>query len=482
MLPLSKSESFRQTKIWALIFLAAECLSWLSFNFLDLELQALIGLGAAVLLLSVWRTQFMILLPLAELVWGSLGHSFQYGLASSRLVIFTSICLAFLIRYGYKLFRLKFWSDGALVFFWILSLGLVGMGVWLASIRDINLFDIYQDSNAYLYILLLPIWYQVYRSELATQIISIIMAAGLITAIKTILLFNIFVHDYSFLDTATIYKWVRDLRTGEITPFANSFTRVFMQSQLYVLIGLVFGFARQLRDYRSWKNFAAMSIMAASLYISLSRSFWLGLAIALIIMLLLTAIYHHSILPMYVYIFLIAVAVGGLALVEIFYNIPKYHNWNIFTQRTASLEESAANSRLQLLEPLWNSIKEKPILGHGFGKEVTYESYDPRIRNESNPTGLHTTYAFEWGWLDQWAKLGIFYILVFLGWLLLIFGRLYKMLSERFVLSLSCLAALAAVMVIHIFSPYLNHPLGLGLVVLASVISSKNAAETFGYN
>ena len=46
-------------------------------------------------------------------------------------------------------------------------------------------------------------------------------------------------------------------------------------------------------------------------------------------------------------------------------------------------------------------------MGRGFGATVTYQTRDPRILAD-NGSGEYTTYAFEWGWLDIWLKLGIF--------------------------------------------------------------------------
>ena len=58
-------------------------------------------------------------------------------------------------------------------------------------------------------------------------------------------------------------------------------------------------------------------------------------------------------------------------------------------------------------------ISQEPFFGQGYGATVTYLSQDPRVL-ENNPSGLYTTYAFEWGYLDIWLKLGIGGIIAYL--------------------------------------------------------------------
>ena len=91
-------------------------------------------------------------------------------------------------------------------------------------------------------------------------------------------------------------------------------------------------------------------------------------------------------------------------------------------------------------------------------------SDDPRIvPTTANGSGEFTTYAFEWGYLDMILKFGILGTLIYL---ILIF----KVLKKLFVINLGFALGLIALLVINIFSPYLNHPLGIGFVILCSSI------------
>ncbi|MBL7047698.1 MAG: hypothetical protein ISR95_08755, partial [Candidatus Marinimicrobia bacterium] len=132
-------------------------------------------------------------------------------------------------------------------------------------------------------------------------------------------------------------------------------------------------------------------------------------------------------------------------------------------------------SRFKLLGPLSEKIRENPVLGSGFGTSITYETSDPRAL-ENNPDGLYTTYSFEWGYLDTWIEMGIFGLVAYLSLLLTLFRygwKLYKKYIQHALessLILGLLAGLVVLSAIHITTPYLNHPLGIGYLLLTTAI------------
>lgn len=131
---------------------------------------------------------------------------------------------------------------------------------------------------------------------------------------------------------------------------------------------------------------------------------------------------------------------------------------------TALANEAGAASRWQLLPVLWQKIKTAPVLGRGFGATVTYKSSDPRVLAAS-PGGLYTTFAFEWGWLDVWLKLGLFGLLAYLALFIKLIKDGLKINSS---LSLSLAVGLIILAAVNIFSPYVNHPLGIGYIILVA--------------
>ena len=82
------------------------------------------------------------------------------------------------------------------------------------------------------------------------------------------------------------------------------------------------------------------------------------------------------------------------------------------------------------------------------------------------------TYAFEWGWLEHWIKFGIFGIPV-MFWILISLGRRLWKSDEPLWMRAGAVSSLIALGTLHLFTPYLNHPLGFlyifvgeGIVVL----------------
>jgi O-antigen ligase len=149
---------------------------------------------------------------------------------------------------------------------------------------------------------------------------------------------------------------------------------------------------------------------------------------------------------------------------------------DLFSSRATGLADSAIDSRWKLLDPMLALIKDDPLLGHGFGQKVEFISDDPRIRAQV-PDGLFQTYSLEWGWLEIWLKLGL---LGLLGFGCLFFGLLRALRSSLVGpaawLSIGFVSGLVFLAVTHVFSPYLNHPLGLGyLLFLVPFLPNKTA-------
>ena len=182
--------------------------------------------------------------------------------------------------------------------------------------------------------------------------------------------------------------------------------------------------------------------------------------------------------------YLVAVFLAGFILIFALMNIPprkgKPASLSSLVSERATTQEAAGQSRMELLKPLWKGILKHPIIGSGFGATITYNSKDPRIL-QNNPSGEYTTFSFEWGYLDLWYKMGILGPLAYLGLIgsvLLALWRVIKEKSEMVLvginvqaISLGVFAALIALAAVHFFTPYLNHPLGIGFVILSSIFA-----------
>jgi O-antigen ligase len=466
---------------WSIIFVILELLSALAWRFDIMSLFGLILIALAIIFFLFRKPIYFLYIPLAEIFWGSLGHSFDYNFINTRLLVFILVFIVFVVKNISNLKNLKIFRDKVLFRLYLALLFFIIITAVSGYYGSYDLKKVFFDANAYLYLLYLPIWYQVYDKKYIKEIFKILTAAGLIIALKTLVLLNIFSQDYKFLNTESIYKWVRDTRTGEITPFKDSFFRIFLQSQFYLILAWFYLFLKQIKDLKNKYNFLLISLVSAALLISLSRSFWLGAFVGLLFLLINIFIYQKKKISIFIFLYLISVALAGILLVQVFYNLPIYKNINIFTQRTANTSEAAVSSRSQLLSPMWQIIKERPVIGHGFGKEITYQSSDPRIKNTDNPAGWTTTYAFEWGWMDQLVKGGVLFVILFVIWIMQLYYRAYSRLTEDPVLSLTVTATLTSLLIIHIFTPYINHPLGLAFLMLVSIIFSPYAKKAHSY-
>jgi hypothetical protein len=127
---------------------------------------------------------------------------------------------------------------------------------------------------------------------------------------------------------------------------------------------------------------------------------------------------------------------------------------------------------------MWQKIQQAPILGNGFGASVTFTTDDPRAR-AIYTDGTWTTTSMEWGWLEIWMKMGI---LGPIGFLVLFFAFVRSALLYRAIehtwMGTWILASLVFLFATHFFSPYLNHPIGLGTILLFWIFLPSNRPPT----
>jgi hypothetical protein len=212
-------------------------------------------------------------------------------------------------------------------------------------------------------------------------------------------------------------------------------------------------------------------LSSAEILISLSRSFWIGLAAGLLVALacVLRRVGWPQALRGAGATMIGGILGLGLMAFAMFAPVPPREPgsfWGLFLGR-AETSEDAATSRWELARILWKKIGESPVVGHGFGATVTYQSADPRVVEATG--GIHTTYAFEWGWLDFWVKFGILGIPIML-WLLVDLGRRVWRSSQPEWIRTSVVSGLVTLGVVHIFTPYLNHPLGFFVLMVAEAL------------
>ncbi|MBU1036938.1 O-antigen ligase family protein, partial [Patescibacteria group bacterium] len=432
-------------------------------------------------LVSLIKLEYGLFVLLAELFVGSKGYLFFLDIAGASISLRMGLFIVIMAIWFYQFLKTRqtnFFSlnNKFLYYYLVLFLFLlIGLINGLAH-QDFN--NVFFDVNGWLFFALVPVFFEVISStSVMRKVLTVLLVAVSYLSLKTLAVFVIFSHQ--LLPLRALYKWIRDSGVGEITLAGENVYRIFFQSQIYVLAGFFIVFAILVIGGRKYLNlqdkrwlFIIALLTTSALIVSQSRSFWVGLIVALVFCLI-----NCKVLLKTKFIILLRIAIYFvliLALEVVFLSlISGNFPGSLMEKRLEDpTEEAAGSSRIAQLSPLLSEIKNKPFLGAGFGQTVTYQSDDPRIRQQS-PDGNYTTYAFEWGYLDIWLKIGLIGLLCYLilcGKIIQQSWQLLKSRDQSFVVIYGFLLGLFALMVTSIFSPYLNHPLGIGYLLLFSAM------------
>jgi len=473
------------------------CLSWPILNYFIF--------GALILIFSaatIYKLEYGLLILFGELFIGSMGHLFRldlnFGRLSIRIVFWAILMLIFSIKLLIQFSKQKkespyflniknFFSGkifGIGNLFWLLCF-FVFVGVINGLIRGNNFANLFADFNAWLYLsAIIPVAaiYGDGNRERTNKLMPLFMAGAAWLSVKTIFLLYIFTHNLGVSDI--FYTWLRKTLVGEMTPTLSGWPRIFIQGQIFPAIAffVVFWSTKLNEGYLSFKKFFSqkniISIFLAALFfssvlISFSRSFWVGFAITVFASLVVFWRLSSFKKTVIAGIWLAIATILGFFLIYLtaIFPYPRSGEFNAdFEQRIASKGEAALASRWSLLPELSREIYKAPLLGKGFGATVTYFSSDPRVL-EQNANGEYTTYAFEWGYLDIWLKIGFLGLLTYLLFLFKLLAAVYRRAyqSDSFIF-LGLAAGIVFLGITNIFTPYLNHPLGIGFLLLSSCL------------
>jgi len=464
--------------------------------------------GMAAFVLSIKRLEWGIAFAFLEIFIGGHGHLFDLSAIgvplSVRIAIFLGVMIAFFIQIlrpsnGLRMTRLE-WNNRrdipwAVFGAAILLGGLVG---FLQNDKG-NAFD---DFNSYLPILYaLPILSIKWDNEKKRLMLMTLAISSVWVAATTLGLMFAFTHLPGKL-LAHVYTFVRDARLFEITlltapakiamlfPNGAWYFRVFGQSQIVIAAFFIVFLSAVVSIQTTLKekllSSAVLALCLSALLAGLSRSFVIAALPAGAILIayslwqpkqLWERVRRKSVL------FVGIVASILFVWLTIIFPLPFRPDFtqSAFYKSDAGQDRNlAVSSRWNLLPPMMTEIMKSPIIGSGFGKEVTFISDDPRVR-AINGTGEWTTYRFEWGYQDLWLKTGV---LGLLGVLLIALSfanatqlHLRKGLDDSWlVVGLFCSSIF--VLGVHVFTPYLNHPLGISLLLLALIFFSFDEPKT----
>lgn len=443
------------------------------------------------LYLSYRKLEWGLALALLEIFVGGHGHLIDVSLSgfslSIREVLFAVVMTVWVIQVAQGRVRPKFVAHR--------DLSLLALGVAVAIATVIGFLQnpagsAFDDMNGYFTLLyFFPFISITWTNDNRRLFLQMFAVAAAWVGMTTLVYLYAFTH-LPGLASHVLYTFVRDARLAEVTLLTSGrgiqllgnspwYFRIFEQSQA---ISVAFELLLLAATFFLWKEpqeklpkglWVMHALLIATILASLSRSFWMGSAAAfgLIILLLclsrpkvFTLIKRHAQLGI---VTLIAVLTLFVLVAAPLPPRPDLSESSFYKGKDDNTRGVAVSSRWNLLGPMVSEIKAHPLLGSGFGEEVTYISDDPRLR-AIDPTGEVTTYRFEWGYHDIWLKMGLLGLFGF-GWF---FVTVVSVAFEAVVrrdaqawITVGLTAGLVMLFVTNIFSPYLNHPIGLGYML-----------------
>lgn len=489
------------TVITAVIFLV-EATSFLSYYYPSLELIIFVLLALTALVLSIYKLEWGLYMVTTELFFDSMGYIFFWDNGGIRLSIRITLWLivmsVWLAKFLLTLFKeksnliKKYLSVPFLKNFFLLAFFII-LAVVLGILKN-GFSDAFFDFNAWLFFaLLFPFWHvlAVNQSDdnknFWSNLVNIFLAAIIFLVFKSLLVLFLFSHNvpgviYDF------YYWTRTYSLGEITNMGDGFYRVFFQSQIFIVLAFVL-FSSQLiktksRTSKIWL-LVFLSFLASAIILSFSRSFWVGAIISILLIALIVLLkFGFKKAVKYLSLILLTLVVGFLIMfVSIKFPWPNSQaqfNLNSLSSRANIVSgESAISSRWALLEIMKGDLKNNFLIGRGFGARLEYQSSDPRVL-EQTADGIYSTYAFEWGWLDIWLKLGLLGVLAYVFLLIMMLKKSwFNFKNNESLLSLGILSAIVCLAAVNFFTPYLNHPLGIGFLLLAGLFLNDKICSKY---
>ena len=321
-----------------------------------------------------------------EFVLGGLGHVFGLPIRKGLFVVGILFSI-------YMIFREKIKIEKVFLIPIIVVCIYLAYGSIIGLINRNSLGDIFSDVNSFLgiiYILLL-IAYVKGRNENIDKIINVFVNCAVIVAIMTITLFFVsriylpnnleIIVTYNNLNSKLEYGFISGL------VMSNNYARVYLYNGIFMQLAAAIMFIKLFNKDKNVFGIVKLAILLVGIYVSNTRGFWLG-------------------------------TIGVVVISMI------YYLWRFISD----FENDESNKvRAIQLKFLVNRIKEKPILGWGFGAHI--EEY-PQYMIDNNLQPVSST-SFELYYIELLFKTGIIGILIFFGYLVFNFVKLIVLLFKK---------------------------------------------------
>lgn len=371
-----------------------------------------------------------------EFVLGGLGHAFGLPIRKGLFVVGILFSI-------YMIFREKIKIEKVFLIPIIVVCIYLAYGSIIGLINRNSLGDIFSDVNSFLgiiYILLL-IAYVKGRNENIDKIINVFVNCAVIVAIMTITLFFVsriylpnnleIIVTYNNLNSKLQYGFISGL------VMSNNYARVYLYNGIFMQLAAAIMFIKLFNKDKNVFGILKLAILLVGIYVSNTRGFWLGTIGAVVI----SMIYYlwrfkkfnltlRNIVIALIPLILVSVIIPKtIVAVSPEQNLP--NSSGSIKDRIESIsdfENDESNKvRAIQLKFLVNRIKEKPILGWGFGAHI--EEY-PQYMIDNNLQPVSST-SFELYYIELLFKTGIIGILIFFGYLVFNFVKLTVLLFKK---------------------------------------------------
>ena len=371
-----------------------------------------------------------------EFVLGGLGH--VLGLPIRKGLFAIGILFSV-----YMIFREKIRIEKKFLVPIIIVCIYIGYGSIIGLINGNSFGDVFSDVNSFLgilYILLLIVYIKG-RSENIDKTLNIFVNCAVIVAVMTIVLFFVsriylpnnleIIVAYNNLNTKLQYGLISGL------VLSNNYARVYLYNGIFMQLAVAIMFIKLFNKERNISGIVKLALLLIGIYVSNTRGFWLG---TVGVVVLSFAYYLWRVRKYKLTIKNILIAIIPLILVAVIIPktiVPVSPDQNLpessgsIKDRIESIgdfENDESNKvRAIQLRFLVDKIKEKPVLGWGFGAHI-YEY--PQYMEENGLQSVNSS-SFELYYVELVFKTGIIGVLIFFGYLVYNFVKLLLILFKR---------------------------------------------------
>ena len=371
-----------------------------------------------------------------EFVLGGLGHILGLPIRKGLFAVGIVFSVYMIFRERIRVER-KFLIPIIVVCIYIAYGSVIGL------INGNSLGDIFSDVNSFLGILyiLLLIAYIKGRSENINKLLNIFVNCATIVSIITIILFVVsriylpnnleIIVAYNNLNTKLQYGLISGL------VLSNNYARVYLYNGIFMQLAVAIMFIKLFNKEKNIFGIVKLAILLIGIYVSNTRGFWLG---TVGVVVLSFAYYLWRVKKYRLTIKNVLISIIPLILVAVI--IPKTI---VAVSPEQNLPDSAGSIKDRIesigdfendesnkvraiqLRFLVDKIKEKPVLGWGFGSHI-YEY--PQYMEENGLQSVNSS-SFELYYVELVFKTGVIGVLIFFGYLIYNFIKLMLILFKK---------------------------------------------------